>query len=188
LDNYLFKIILSLRIFTALDFGKILYALNPGKYKDLHSARVQAQKNLNEFVSLGHLERGNGYYRIPGCQSEYGDHARLLTQALAELLKLNLQITIYREHSIPECGLRPDAICLINKDNLGLCFILEVLCNESHEYFLQKINTWKHWQGANKYLSDLFSVEIPHFAVVAVGKCYEPSVIPFEELLREVQV
>ena len=47
-------------------------------------------KALNPLVDSGRLEKGNGYFRLPGCKSEYKEHAQLLTKALAEILKLNL--------------------------------------------------------------------------------------------------
>lgn len=160
------EIIRSLRIADSLTIGEILLAQK--QYSNLQSARVNAQKKLNELVSLGQLERVANYYRAPGCQSEYKEHARLLTKALAELFKLrDITPVIHREHTVP-VGLRPDAICLLTKDNQGLCLVLEVLINETPEYLRMKQNTWNSWDGATEYLSRLFNCKIPHFDIVPI--------------------
>ena len=38
--------------------------------------------------------------------------------------------------------------------------ILEVMLNETPEYFKQKENTWKQWDRATEYLSRLFGYKI----------------------------
>lgn len=52
------------------------------------SARNNSRKALKTLVDLGHLEEGKGYFRIPGCRSEYCDHTKALIEPLAEILKL----------------------------------------------------------------------------------------------------
>ena len=160
------KIIQALRIVDSLTVGEILLAKK--LYSNIHSARVNAQKKLNELVALGKLEKGNGFYRVPDCKSEYKEHSQLITKALAEVLKLEVQSTIFREITIPEVGLRPDAICLLIKDNRGLCLILEVCNNETPEYLQSKINVWDNWQGATEYLSNLFGYKIPHYEIIPI--------------------
>jgi hypothetical protein len=160
------EVISALKIADALTVGEILHA--KGVYSTLPSARVNAQKKLNELAALGKLERGNGFYRVIGCKSEYKEHAQLITKALAEILKLEVQSTIFREITIPEVGLRPDAICLITKDNQGYCMILEVMNNETPEYLQSKINVWENWQRDTQFLSQLFKYKIPHYEVVPV--------------------
>jgi len=161
-----YDIIQSLRIADSLTVGEILLAKK--LYSNLHSARVNAQKKLNELVALGKLEKGNGFYRTPNCRSEYKEHSLLITKALAEVLKLAVQSTIFREITIPEVGLRPDAICLLTKDHQGLCLILEVCNNETPEYLQSKINVWSNWQGGTEYLSQLFNYKIPHYEIVPI--------------------
>jgi len=156
----------SLRIADPLIIGEILLAKK--LYSNLQSARVNAQKKLNALVALGQLQKGTGYYRTLDCQSEYKEHSRLITKALAEVLKLEVQSTIFREIAIPEVGLRPDAICLLTKDDRGYCLILEVCNNETPEYLQSKINTWSNWQEDTLYLSKLFGYKIPHYEIVPI--------------------
>jgi hypothetical protein len=131
------------------------------------SARNNSFKILKSLADQQLIRKGKGYFSTLDCRSDYGTHARLLTQALAQIIKLTtVNHQIFREHLITEKGLRPDAICLITKDNQGLCFILEVVHNETPEYFKQKVSTWRTWTGATQYLSQLFGYEIPHFAVI----------------------
>lgn len=159
------EIIQSLHIADALTVGEILHS--KGVYSTLQSARVNAQKKLNELVALEQLIRGDGYYRTPDCRSQYKEHARLITQTLSEVLKLPLNSVIHREISTP-VGLRPDAIILLTKDNRGLCLILEVVNHETEAYLEQKINTWNNWPEAGEFLSKLFRYRIPHYEIVTV--------------------
>jgi len=159
-------ILQSLRIADPLTVGEILLAKK--LYSNLHSARVNAQKKLNELVALGLLEKGPGFYRTLDCRSEYKEHAQLITKALAEVLKLEVQSTIFREITIPEVALRPDAICLLTRDQQGLCLILEVCNNETPEYLQSKINVWNNWQGDTQFLSQLFNYKIPHYEIVPI--------------------
>ena len=172
------EILQSLRIADPITVGEILLA--KGLYSTLQSARVNAQKKLNQLVAQGALERGHGFYRALGCKSEYKEHSQLLTKTLAELFKIPAKPIIHREITIPEVGLRPDAICLITKDNQGLCLILECLINETESYYAMKENTWNNWDGATDYLSQLFGYSIPHFELVPII-----TVDGFKEFLKE---
>ena len=170
----------ALKIADTLTVGEILQA--KGLYSTLQSARVNAQKKLNELVAQGALERGHGFYRTVGCKSEYKEHSALLTKALAELFKLpDVEPIIYREITIPEVGLRPDAICLLTKDNQGLCLVLECLINETETYYEMKQNTWKNWSRATDYLSQLVGFKIPHFELVPIT-----DLATFKAYLKEV--
>lgn len=157
------NIISSLRITDSLTVGEILHS--KGLYSNLHSARVNAQKALNGLADLGQIEKCKGYYRALDCTSEYKEHARLLTKSLAKII-IRYNAVIFREISIPEIGLRPDAIVLLKRDSQGLCFVLEVVNNESDIYLQSKINAWKNWEGALPYLSRLFGYRIPHFELI----------------------
>lgn len=132
------------------------------------SAVNNSYKALCNLSDLGKLTKGDGYFKLPDCRSEYKEHAQLITKALAEILKLDVQSTIKREVVISEVGLRPDAIVLITKDNHGICLILEVCNNETPEYLQSKINVWESWQGDTQFLSRLFGIKIPHYEVVPV--------------------
>jgi hypothetical protein len=161
------SVLVSLQVFTALDVGQIYFS--QGKYKDLHSARIQAQKHLNKEVALGNLEKRQDFYCVPGYRGEHKQHSRLLTQSLVKILTKH-EAVIFREHSVPTIGLRPDALVLITKENQGLCFILEVIHNETAEYFKQKLTAWQNWPEATSYLTQLFGYEIPSFAIVTTGQ------------------
>lgn len=172
----------SLEIADPLAIGEILHAR--GIYSSVHSARVQAQKALNALVDLRKLERGPGYYRIPGCESNYGDHARLLTKSLTQLFKHGDPV-IFREHSIKEVALRPDALVLLKKGGRGLCFVLEVCHTETPEYLNQKVTTWKNWDNSLNYLSNLFNHRVPHYDFVIVGEAPE-GCFEFNRYIKEV--
>jgi len=143
-------------------------------------------KALNNLVDAGKLVKGDGYFKIPTCKSEYKEHSVLLTKALALILKINLNCKIFREPTFQKIGLRPDAIVLITKDNKALCFILEVCNNETPEYLTQKINAWKIWPEAGEELSALFGLAIPRFDIVVSGE-YVKGVFEFNAYIEEVK-
>jgi hypothetical protein len=130
------------------------------------SAVNNGYKALNYLTDCGKLVKGDGYFKLPHCKSEYAEHARLLTKALAEIMKLNPSCKIFREHTIAEKGLRPDGIVVLKKEDQGLCFVLELCNHETESYLEQKINTWRYWPEANEYLSRLTGYKIPHFDIV----------------------
>ena len=132
------------------------------------SAVNNAYKILNTLVDGGQLEKGDGgYYRKIGCRSTYQEHARELTKALAEIIKLNLNAKIFREHTTP-VALRPDALILLTKEDKGLCLVLEVMRTETTDcnFYQQKVNTWESWEGAKDYLSKMFNTEIKEFNII----------------------
>jgi len=139
-------------------------------HKELWTKGVSAVNNsykaLNCLVECGKLVKGDSYFKLPHCKSNYEQHARLLTRALAEILKTNPNCRIFREHTIAEKGLRPDALVLLKKENQGMCLVLEVCHNETENYFEQKMNTWRYWSGAAAYLSQLTGYRVPHFDIV----------------------
>jgi hypothetical protein len=142
------------------------------------SSTNNSYKALMALVEMGALGKGNGFFRIPGCKSDYGEHARLLTMMLAMFLKLPFQTTIFREHTIAEIGLRPDALILLTDTNRGLCMVLEVLRYEGERSLQTKRNVWKEWPQAIPYLSQLFGTPIGHFDFVTSDE--------FQQYLREV--
>lgn len=131
------------------------------------------------------LVKGNGYFKLPNCDSEYKEHSQLLTRALADILKLNLSAQVIREPSIKEVGLRPDALVFLTKDERGLCIVLEVCNNEFPEYLIQKINVWKNWKGAKEKLSELFNTPIQDFDFVVSGD-FEAEAFELQSYLKEV--
>ncbi len=139
------------------------------KWKPGLSTNNNSYKALCNLTDLKKLVKGDGYFALPECKSEYAGHAKFVTQTIAELLKLqNVTAIVKREITIPEVGLRPDAICLITRNNRGLCIILECLINETESYYEMKKNTWLNWPGATGYLSKLFNYKIPSYEIVPV--------------------
>jgi hypothetical protein len=152
------------------------------------SARNNSFKILKSLSDQKIIQKGKGYFSTLNCKSKYGDHSRLLTQALARILIACPNATIFREQTISEKGLRPDAVCLITKDNRGLCFILEVLHNETSEYFKQKLSTWKTWSGATDYLSQLFGFTVPSFSIITSGQqLMFDETLTLDNLLEELK-
>lgn len=144
-------------------------------------------KALNLLADGGKLIKGTGFYKLPDCKSEYKEHSQLLTKAIAEILKIERHAQIFREHSIEEKGLRPDAIVLLTHDSKGLCFFLEVCNNETPEYLQAKINTIKHWPEAKEYLSNLFKTKIKEFDIVVSGNLLSDDAIAFNTFIEEVK-
>ena len=144
-------------------------------------------KALNLLADSGKLIKGNGFYKLPDCKSEYKEHARLLTKAIAEILKLNYSTEVFREHSIEEKGLRPDAIVFLTHNSKGLCFIFEVCNNETPEYLQQKINIIKNWPEAKEYFSNLFKTKINEFDIVVAGDLTSDDAIAFNTFIEEVK-
>jgi hypothetical protein len=140
-------------------------------------------KTLTNLTALNKLVKGDGYFKLPSCKSEYAEHAQLLTKAIAEIIKTNLVVKIIREATLNEIGLRPDAIALLKNGNKAVCFVLEVCNNETEEYLTQKINAWKHWEGGLEKLSEIFKTRIPAFDVVVEGN----NTNDFKSYLEEVR-
>jgi len=133
------------------------------------SARNQSNRAMRDLADLGKLEKGNGFYRVPGCKSEYSDHSKLLTQSLSKILQIPYNPTIYREHTF-ENGLRSDAVVLLKNGDKGLCFIFEICHTETYSYLKSKHDEWVRWSGAKRALTQLFGVKIPHFGFIVEGK------------------
>lgn len=144
-------------------------------------------KTLNILVDAGRLERGDGFFRLPGCKSEYKEHAQLLTKALAEILKLNLTSKIIREITLNEIGLRPDALVLLIKNNQAVCFILEICNNEFPEFLQQKVNAWRQWNGALEALSQFLETKIKAFDIVVAGDISAEGTFEFNQFLKDIK-
>jgi len=128
-------------------------------------------KCLNLLVKEGKLIKEKNYYKIPACKSNFDSHAINLTCDLASILKSYPQSIIYREHTISEVGLRPDALVLIRKINqegggAACAIVYECVLQERPEYLTKKENIWKTWQGALTFLTNLFNQKIPYFEFV----------------------
>lgn len=150
------------------------------------SAYQNSYKALTTLTALNKLVKGSDYWKLPECKSEYQDHAKLLTQSLAEILKLNIPSIIFREITIPAIGLRPDSLILLKEGGEGLCFVLECVHNETEQYLASKISAWRHWDNTLPHLSQLFKFKIPHFLIATTGEPIDGA-IQFNQLLMEVK-
>jgi len=160
------EIMQKVRISDSKTVGKVMAAW--GFWKEGNSSVVNSHKALIYHSELGKVEKCKGFWRVKGCESEWKEHAQLLTELLAGILIEYPQSIIYREHFIKEVGLRPDAIILNIHEGKGRCIIYEVMLNETEEYFRQKENAWKQWPQAKEYLSNLFGYKIKSFTVKGI--------------------
>ena len=185
---------LSERIGTLIDIFKVanddvigniaaeLYNLN--WKKEGLSRRNNAHKYLDELALTHQIQKGKGFYAVKGYQGEYkpGGHDRSVTDCMARLVLLKHPISIFREVSFP-VGLRSDIVALIGKNGKGICAVVEVVNNETPEYFNQKMTAWKNWTQAPEYLSNLFGTPIPHFSIITEGITH-PLAVDFKSFLE----
>lgn len=161
-------------------------------YKGFWTAGVSAVNNsykaLNTLVDAGRLERGEGYYRLSECKSEFKEHAQLLSKSIAEILKLKLNVKVLREVTLNEIGLRPDALVLLIKYDRFACFVLEVCNHEINfpEFLIQKVNAWRQWDKALETLSQLFQTPIKAFDIVVSGDITADGTSELKQYLEEV--
>lgn len=161
-EETIFNLMQAVQVASKHDVGRYMAA--KGYWKEGVSAVNNSYKALNDLTDLGKLERGDGFYRLPGLSTQYHHHARLLTNLLIDCL-IEFDALVFREHSIPQIGLRPDAIILLRKEGKGRCLILEASNHETPEYFRNKVNVWRQWPDATQFLSNLFGYAIPSFEV-----------------------
>ena len=115
-----------------------------GHWKPGQSARVQAAKALKNLTDLGKMEKGDAY-RLPGIKSTWTPHNRSLSKAISEILTNYPHSIVFREHSISEVGLRPDALIMVDDGDEVAVIVLEIMHEETEAYFTQKMNTWRHF-------------------------------------------
>lgn len=151
------------------------------------SAVNNSYKALNTLVEAGRIERGEGYYRLPSCKSEYKEHAQLLTKALTEILKLNLKTKIHREITLSDIGVRPDSLVFLKRENKAIMFSLEICNNEFPEFLVQKVNALRGYDGALQKFSHLFETNIKSFDIVVSGDITADGTFEFKQYLEEVK-
>jgi hypothetical protein len=149
---------------------KHLVASLQTRWKEGVSRVNNTYKYLMDLVQLGRLVKGPNYFKVPECESEYKPHAELLSKSLIEILKVNPEAEIWREHYIQEISLRPDALVLMRQGNLARMLIVEVCESETEEYLMAKVNLWKKHPEALRILSEITKIMIPAFDIVVVGK------------------
>jgi len=156
--------------------------------KRIWTAGTSASNNADKVLKNDHrLEKIASYYRLIGCHSTYAEHSKLLTQYLADILKLNFTTKIFREKTLNEIGLRPDALVLLIKDNQKLCFILEVCNNEFPEFLQQKVNAWRQCENSLRVLSELFGTKIHVFDIVVAGDISAEGTFEFNQFLKDIK-
>jgi hypothetical protein len=165
------EIMETLRIATKHHIGEIMAAR--GHWKPGTSAVNNSYKVLCDLVGLRRLEKENGFFRVPGCRSEFKEHSQLLTTALTEIIK-NYDAKIHREVWVDKIGLRVDAIGLLISKGHGFCFILEAMNQETDNEVISKKRVWEQWEDAREFLSRLFGYEIPDFEFITVKKGENP--------------
>jgi hypothetical protein len=172
-----YRLIDTIKVATAKTVSQIIYPDSPNP----HSKTVQVQKQLNTLVGLGKIKRGKGFYSTLDYEGEFKEHDQEITRCIAELLKLNYPISIYRERSL-RGGIRPDIIGLIGKEGKALCFIVEVCISEEDSYLEKKLIFWKH----HNPLEEVFGFNIPHFSLVVHGKTH-PEMLDFENFIKLIR-
>jgi hypothetical protein len=155
----------KLEIADDLTVGEIMAGW--GHWKPGQSARVQAAKALKNLTDLGKMEKGDAY-RLPGIKSTWTPHNRSLSKAISEILTNYPHSIVFREHSISEVGLRPDALIMVDDGDEVAVIVLEIMHEETEAYFTQKMNTWRQWDKSNEYLSNLFGYEIENFSLISL--------------------
>ena len=163
-EEQVMEIMESLVIATDKDVGEVMAAR--GHWAEGQSARVNAGKALKKLSELGKIERGDGYFRLRGCRSDFKEHSQLITRHLVQIKKLPIQSIVIREHFIEAVSLRPDSIILLVRDGQACCLVLEVQNHEGEQSIEKKRNVWAHWPEATAYLSKLFDRPVPHFDFV----------------------
>ena len=130
------------------------------------SAVNNAYKILNTLVDYGKLEKGGDYFKVKGTAGNHLEHSRIITAELVKILKYKYQIKIIRERFIEQVALIPDAMISTIDENKAAVWILEVMHNETQEYFEMKKRTWESWPEATDYLSKLFNIKVKSFNII----------------------
>lgn len=153
----------QLKYFTKHDVGSIM------AHREIWDEGVSAVNNADKSIKNlipDYLEQGKGYFKLKGLKGEHLEHSQKITKELIKIIKLNYQTIIHREKLIEEVKLIPDAmICLIDGNRAAIA-ILEVMLNESPEYFEMKKNLWSNWPMAKEYLSEIFNIKVQSFNII----------------------
>lgn len=143
-------------------------------------------KGCLKLVEWGELENCKGFFRV-NSKSDYKEHSQQLSRGIAEFLRLsNLDVTVHREKTISKIGYRADAIIFLKKQNKGRVFFLEICVKENFKFLNSKVNFLLSWNGATRYLSDLFGVNVPFFDIVTDG-LEHPETINLKTFLEDVR-
>ena len=147
---------------------------------------TSAVNNSYKILTNSNFERGDGWFRVKGCLSEYKPHARGLTAALASIIKLNLNYKILREPTLKNIGLRPDALVHLQKDDKSCLMVLEVCLNELPTFLDQKVHAWQQYDAALEELSTLFQTNIKAYDIVVSGDYIPEGTFELNSYLKEI--
>lgn len=181
-ENTVEEIMMKLQKATARQIGEVLHA--KGLVSSVASGDATCRRVLEDLITRGKIKKDGSCFMLPNL-SGFADHDKKLTGGLIEFLK-RWNCDVYREHSIQEVGLRPDALILVKNGERGACIILEVTATEKKEYLQQKLTTWKGWKSSLSYLSDLFGTKIPCFNFTSYGRNFE-GVLELTEVLKKME-
>lgn len=176
------RTIKTLQKATAREIGAVLFF--KGLVSSIESGDATCRRVLMDLISKGTIKKEGSCFMLPNLQG-YNDHDKKLTGGIIEFVR-RWDCEIYREHSVTEVGLRPDALILVKAGERGACIILEVVNKEKDEYLKQKLTTWNGWKSSLNYLSGLFGVNVPHFTFCTYGRNFE-GISEMPDLIKQME-
>ena len=156
------------------------------QWKEGPSRINNTYRELKDNVALGKLIQESDYFKIKNAEGKHSPHSRLLTDVLIDILLINEETVIIREKLINSISIIPDALILLKRENKARCVVLEVVDTETEKYLQSKVNLWLIHPEANRILSEIFKVKIPHFDIVISGNPAPKNTISLNSLLEEL--
>ena len=155
------------------------------QWKEGPSRVNNTDKKLKDEVVKGNLIHEDDYFKLKTCEGKHSAHSRDLTDCLIDILLINPEAIIIRERLI-EISMIPDSLILLRKGDKARCLVLEVCTTETENFLQAKVNLWLNHPEANRILSDIFQVKIPHFDIIISGKPAPKGTISLTQYLEEV--
>lgn len=181
-EEKIYTLMESLRIADKHIIGDLM------AHKGIWTSGTSAVNNSYKILTNSNFEKGDGWFRVKGCLSEYKSHARALTSALASIIKLNLDYKILREPTLKNIGLRPDSLIMLTKNDKSIVMVLEVCLNELPVFLDQKVHAWQQYDAALEELSTLFQPYIiKYYDIVVLGDYIPEGTQEFNSYLQEVK-
>jgi hypothetical protein len=91
-EDSVLSIMHALHIARDKDVGEVM--ASRGIWSQGPPSRNLSLRAMKANADLGKLERCHGYFRVPGCKSNFDDHARLLTESLVKICLLTQQYIV----------------------------------------------------------------------------------------------
>lgn len=159
------QVMSKLVIASAKEVGMVMAAM--GIWTAGVSAVNNASKSLKNLHSLGQLEAGKGFYRWPGCRSEWGGHAQTLSNELARILCKYPQSVVRREILVPHLSRRADALIGLRRGNEMAVIVYECTVSENRTSYENKKNEWlSSRKQSQPFLSEQFGVDVPDYSIL----------------------